>query len=120
MRKEPEPDPALDPFRGGVAVLQRNGEVAGHVATKVGTFWEPLSFSRRRHWSVWFVVVWADGHRHRHVEDYSPWTYVREMQSGTFSWEEDEAYRGDYTVEWLPNGARQEMLSTLGIGPDDF
>lgn len=120
MLRQPEPDPALDPFRGGVAVLRRDGQVAGHVATTVTTFWAPLSFSRRRQWWVWFIVVWADGHRELPDEDYPPWTVVREMQSGTFSWDQDDAYRGDYTVEWLPEEARQAMLSALNIGPDDF
>ena len=43
--KPPAPNPALDSFRGGVAVLRRDGEVARHVATKVLTFW-PL-FGKR-------------------------------------------------------------------------
>lgn len=120
MLEQPEPDPALDPFRDGVAVLRRDEEVAGYVATTVRTFWAPLSFSRRRHWWVWFIVVWADGHREMRDEDYAPWTVVREMQSGTFSWDQDDAHRGDYTVEWLPEEARQAVLSALNIGPDDF
>lgn len=41
--------------------MRRDGEVAGHVATQVGTFWAPLSFSRRRQWWVWFIVVWPMG-----------------------------------------------------------
>lgn len=120
MLNQPEPDPALDPFRGGVAVLRRDGEVAGHVATTVSTFWAPLSFSRRRHWWVWFIVVWADGDREMRDEDYAPWTVVREMRSGTFSWDQDDAHRGDYTVEWLPEEARQAALSALKIEQDDF
>ncbi len=35
MRKEPEPDPALDPFRGGVAVLRQGGELEGALVTNV-------------------------------------------------------------------------------------
>lgn len=31
----PAPNPALDSFRGGLAVLRRDGEVSGHVATTV-------------------------------------------------------------------------------------
>lgn len=120
MLKPPEADPALDAFRGGVAALRRDGEVAGHVATTVMTFWAPFSFSRRRQWWVWFIVVWANGDREMPDEDYPPWTVVREMQSGTFTWEQDDAHRVDYTVEWLPEEARQEALSALRIGPDDF
>ena len=120
MLKPAKPDPALDPFRGGVAVLRRDGELAGHVATQVGTFWAPFSFSRRRQWWVWFIVVWANGDREPLDEDYPPWTVVREMSSGTFSWEEDDAHRGEYTVEWLPEEARQKALVALGIRPEDF
>lgn len=91
MLRPPEPDPSLDVFRDGVAVLRREGQVAGHVATPVKTFWAPLGFSRRRQWWVWYIVVWADGAREQPGEDYPPWTAVREMQSGTFSWDEDGA-----------------------------
>ncbi|NJC15405.1 hypothetical protein F4558_005231 [Micromonospora profundi] len=55
-----------------VAVLRRGGEVAGHLATQVSTFWSPLSFSRRRQWHVWHIVVWTDGHREPSDEDYPP------------------------------------------------
>jgi hypothetical protein len=120
MLRPRKPDAALDPFRGGVAVLWGDGQVAGHVATSVSTFWAPLSFSRRRQWWVWFIVFWADGHREPSDEDYPPWTVVRDMQSGTFSCEQEDAYHGGYTVEWLPEKERQAMLSRLGIGPDDF
>lgn len=70
MLKPPKPDPALDPFRGGVAVLRRDGEVAGHVATEVKTFWSPFSFSRHRQWWVWFIVVWTNGDREPSAGDY--------------------------------------------------
>jgi hypothetical protein len=120
MLKPPEPDPDLDPFRGGVAVLRRDGDVAGHVATQVGTFWAPLSFSRRRQWWVWFIVVWANGDREPLGEDYPPWTVVGEMLSGTFCRGHDDAHGGSYTVDWLPEEARHETLSALGIRPEDF
>ena len=82
------------------------------------TFLTP--FSRRRQWWVWYIVVWANGERERPDEDYPPWTVVREMQSGTFSWDEDDEHRGDYTVEWLPEEARHEVLAALYIRPEDF
>jgi hypothetical protein len=66
------------------------------------------------------MVVRADGHREMRDEDYPPWTVVREMQSGTFSWDQDDAHRGQYSIEWLPEEARQAALSALDIGPDDF
>ena len=100
--------------------MRRDGEVAGHVATQVGTFWAPLSFSRRRQWWVWFIVVWADGDREPLDEDYPPWTVVGEMLSGTFSRGHDDAHGGSYTVDWLPEEARHETLSALGIRPEDF
>lgn len=116
----PSLTPSLDAFRGGVAALRRDGQVAGHIATSVRTFWAPLSFSRRRQWWVWFIVVWANGERESPEEDYPPWTMVREMRSGTFSWDEEDEHRGHYTVEWLPERARQEALAALHIPPEDF
>ena len=120
MLKPPTPDPTLDPFRGGVAVLKVDGHVAGHVATTVSTFWSPLSFSRQRQWWVWYIVVWSDGHREPSAEDYPPWGVVREIQSGTFSWDEDDARRGTYGGEWLAQAERERMLVELNIGPEDF
>jgi hypothetical protein len=118
--KPPKPDPALNPFRGGVAVLTRDGEVAGHVATNVKTFWAPFSFSLRRQWWVWYVVVWANGDRERSEEDYPPWSVVAEMQSGTFTWDADDVHHGHYAVGWLTNSERDAALVDLGIERDDF
>jgi len=118
--KAPKPDPSLDPFRGGVAVLRRDGQVAGHVVTTVLTFWAPLGFSLRRQWWVWYIVVWADSHRERPDEDYPPWTVVAEMQAGRFTWDTHDAHQGKYTVEWLPETEREAALADLGITPDDF
>lgn len=120
MLKPPQPDAALDPFRGGIAVLRRDGELAGHVATQVSTFWAPLSLSLRRQWWVWFIVVWADGDREPSAEDYPPWTVVGDMLSGRFVWEDDDAHHGEYAVEWLPEEDRQGTLERLGIRPEDF
>ena len=119
MLRPPKPDPALDPLRGGVAVLRRDGEVAGHVATKVTTFWA-FSFSLRRQWWVWYIVVWADGKRERAKEDYPPWSVVAEMQSGTFTWDPDDLHQGEFTVEWLPEREREAVLADIGIAHDDF
>ena len=69
---------------------------------------------------VWFIVVWADGDREPRFEDYPPWTTVREIQSGTFTWDEGEAHRGEYTAEWLTDDEREAVRSSLGIRPDDF
>lgn len=103
-----------------MAVLRRDGEVAGHVATVVKTFWAPLSFSRHRQWWVWFIVVWTNGDRETSAEDYPPWTVVREMLAGTFSWDEEDAHHGVYAVEWLPEEAALETRSRLRIEPENF
>ena len=120
MLRPPLPDPAVDPFRGGVAVLKREGSVAGHVATQVTTFWAPFSFTRRLQWQVWYVVVWAGGRRERSEEDYPPWTIVAEMQSGAFTWDEDDEHQGRYDVEWLQGSERDATLADLGITLEDF
>lgn len=120
MLKPPKPDPALDPFRGGVAVLRRDGEVAGHLATEVKTFWAPFSFSRHRQWWVWFIVVWTNGDREPSGEDYPPWTVVREMLAGAFSWDEEDVHQGDYAVEWLPQEVARKTRSRLKIEAEDF
>ena len=120
MLKSPKPDPALDPFRNGVAVLRRDGQVAGHVATTVGTFWGPFSLTLRLQWWVWYIVVWANGDRERSQEDYPPWIVVTEMQAGTFTWEENDIHRGQYTVEWLRESEREGALADLGIAQEDF
>ena len=39
--KAPAPDPSIDQSRQGVFVLRRDGEVVGHVASVVSTYWSP-------------------------------------------------------------------------------
>ena len=80
-----ERDPGLDAFDRGCLVLRRDGETVGHVATTLGTFWSPGRARTVQQW-VWLVVVWADGKKERAVEDYPPWTYVREIWDGKFIW----------------------------------
>jgi hypothetical protein len=118
--KPPKPDPRLDPFRDGIAVLRRDGKVAGHVAATIMTFWAPFSLSLRRKWWVWFIVVWANGDRERPEEDYPPWTVVTEILSGTFSWDLDDVHRGQYEVEWLSEIEREAVRADLRIAYDDF
>ena len=80
----------------------------------VTAYWGPF----RRHWWVWFVVVWANGDRERPFEDFEPWTAVREIQA--FSWDEGVSHRGEYTADWLPEDERRAVWSDLGLTPEDF
>lgn len=117
--KPPDPDPSIEPFRGGVGVLTRDGEFAGHVATSVSEFWSP-GRPRHRQWWVWLIVVWADRTRERSREDYPPWTYVAEMKDGYFAWEEGGARDGRYDFAWLPATEAQDQRERLGIKAEDF
>jgi hypothetical protein len=119
--KRPEPDPTLDPFDDGLAVLYRDGAVAGHIATSLGTFWSPFQpFSR--HWWVWAVVVWNDGTKERSEEDYAPWTFVADMTSGTYEWAgpTDDPRTGIYSIEWVPEEEARHVRDQLGIRREDF
>ncbi|MDO8144055.1 hypothetical protein [Isoptericola sp. 178] len=114
----PRRDPALEPFDHGTVVLRRDGEVAGHVATTLGTFWSParpLTIQQ----CVWFLVVWADGVKEPPFEDYAPWTAVEEIRAGTFAWE-DGPHRGTYAATWLPRAQGEARWAELGITLDDF
>ena len=85
MIKPPEPDPRIQRFENGAAVLRSKGQLAGYVLSTVGTFWSPFR-PLRRQWWIWFLVVWADGKRERPVEDYPPdWLTVDELERGQFS-----------------------------------
>ncbi|MBO0607561.1 hypothetical protein [Myceligenerans salitolerans] len=120
-RREPEPDPTLDPFRGGVAILRRDGEFQGHVASEVTHF-----FARpRNRWWVWFVIAWADGTKDRLIEDYPPWSYVTEMRQGLFDYAgsmlmTDKARIGVYEVEWVPASEAARVRAEAGIRLEDF
>lgn len=112
-------DPDLDVFDKGVAVLRQNGQVVGHVAAELSTMWSlsrPLTVQDQ----VWLMVLWSNGDRERHIEDYPPWTIVKEIQVGNLMWDEHDTHRGVYSVEWLPENERSAAWLTLGIAPDDF
>ena len=117
--RAPIPDPSVESFRGGVGVLTRDGQVAGHVATTLGEFWSPGS-PLRRQWWVWLIVDWVDGTRERPTEDYPPWTYVAEMKQGVFEWAGGGAYDGRYDFAWLSPDKAQSMRDQLDIKPEDF
>lgn len=110
----PPPEPTLDPFEDGLAVLRLHGQVAGHVATTLGAF--STLFSRQQQPWVWFIVVWADGTREHSEEDYRPWTFVREMQSGYFDGPDGVRYE----AEWLAEPERTHMWDALGLAHDQF
>ena len=112
-------DPDLDVFDKGVAVLRQNDQVVGHVATELSTMWSP-SRPLTVQDQVLLMVLWSNGDRKRHIEDYPPWTIVKEIQDGTLMWDEHDAHRGVYSVEWLPENERSTAWSTLGIAPGDF
>jgi hypothetical protein len=114
-----ERDVRLDVFDRGCLVLRRDGEIAGHVATTLGTFWSPgrpLTMQQ----CVWFVVVWADGEKEPAVEDYPPWTYVHEIREGRFDWPDGGPRSGEYGAEWLPWEEREAHWAALGVTLDDF
>lgn len=120
MLRDPEPDKSLDPFRGGVAVLTREGKVEGHVASMVGTFWSPSRLFTRQWW-VWFIVVWSDGDRESPFEDYPPdWLTVNDLKAGRFVWNDDQAHQGSYDAEWVPSDRREQVLREIGVPPQDF
>jgi hypothetical protein len=117
--RPPRPDPSLDPFRDGIAVLRRDGVVEGHVATTVGTFWSP-SRPLSRQWWVWFIVVWSDGDREPPFEDYPPWRTVQDMQRGYLEWAEGGQDQQRYDIEWLPETERERVRAELGLRAEDF
>lgn len=122
----PEPDfgPELERFHNGLAVLLRDGEPVGHVASSLGYF---TTRGGRQPW-VWLVVVWSDGTKEDSVEDYAPWTYVAEMRAGYFEWTDGfgrvrgrkHRYVGRYEIEWLPRDCALAERERLGVSLKDF
>lgn len=116
--REPEPDPDVERFRDGLVALHRDGVHAGYVATSLGTF--TTLFSRQGQWWVWFIVIFNDGTRHNKIEDYPPWTYVREMLDGHFDWQQSTEDNGPFSVEWLPPDEAKRLRDELNVKPEDF
>jgi hypothetical protein len=112
--KQPEPDPELVPFNDGLAALKQGGKVVGHIATSVDKFWSPFS-PLSLQWQIWSVIVWKDGTKERAIEDYAPWSYVKEMKNGKFSW--NDAF---YEIEWLPLDKAKRVYKELNIQAEDF
>jgi hypothetical protein len=114
-----EHDVRLDAFDRGCLVLRRDGEIAGHVATSLSTFWSPGRPLTLQQW-VRFVVVWADGEKEPSFEDYPPWTTVTEICNGVFVWDVRGSHSDEYTAEWLPDEEREARWAALGLTLDDF
>ena len=119
IRLRRERDPALEAFDRGCVALRREGQVVGHVATTLSSFWSPGRPHTMQQW-VWLVVVWADGDEERAEEDYPPWSYVREIQDGSFEWPYPGPRGGPYEAVWLPEEERAAKWTELGVTLDDF
>jgi hypothetical protein len=73
-------DPLLRAYDRAVGTLSVDGELVGHLASRV----LEMRFPSRQPW-VWFVIVWTDGRREFKFEDYGPgWYIVRELDAGYF------------------------------------
>jgi hypothetical protein len=124
-RREPRPEPdfgpEMEPFRDGLAVLLRDGEPVGHVATTLGHFRTPFAPRTPKPW-VWLVVRWSDGTKEIAQEDYPPWTYVSEMRAGHIEWvgSADRRRDGWYEIAWVPREQAAQERERLGIGLADF
>lgn len=97
-------------------MLTNDGEVVGHLASIVETFWglgRPLGLQER----VWILITWSDGRRERIEEDYPPWTSVTEIRDGWVSWKTDGS-EGHYEVIWLDEPERSRLWPEVGIVGD--
>ena len=104
-------DPSLDFLRDAAGLLLADGTVAGTLVTWVAPFWG-LAHPFRLQERVWLSIEWADGQIDREVEDYEPWVFVNDLQSGHFVWSDDE-HAGRYSVGWLDDEDRREALKRL-------
>jgi hypothetical protein len=116
--KDPHPEPRVDPFRGGVATLNHNGTLHGHLFSTVEWLWTPFS-PLRKQWWVWYIVVWSDGTRDDPQEDYQPWIVVDEIDRGRYE-VEDDPHAGIYDVAWLPATDASRLRKEYGITDDSF
>ncbi len=114
-------DHGLQQFDRGIAVLLREGQVVGHVATVVDYFRTTLEAEVREPW-VWLLVRWDDGTTDPVTEDYAPWRYVTEMQRDRLTWDGPDAGRpGVYELVWAADAAEAAAeWERLGISRDDF
>ncbi|WP_286929662.1 hypothetical protein [Aeromicrobium sp. UBA7512] len=106
--------PDLAVFDGGLAVLSRDGEFAGHVASEVWSFVTPFAPRTKQPW-VWFVIVWQSGEKETKIEEYPPWTYVAEMLDGFIELDGDR-----YGIDWVAAELVPSERERIGIRPEDF
>jgi hypothetical protein len=98
-------DPLLRAYDRAVGTLSVDGDLVGHLASRV----IEMRFPSRQPW-VWFVIVWTDGRREFKFEDYGPgWYTVRELDAGLF-----EHHGPSVTVEKRFLGLR---LQSIKLGP---
>jgi hypothetical protein len=115
VRSKRQIEPRLEPFRARLVELRREGEVVGHIATRVRSFWSPFSF--RRNECVWFTIIWADGRRENPFEDYAPpWPTIEQLEHGRFIWDRG-AHQGEYDAEMLDTDRALVVWRALGITP---
>lgn len=117
MQGTSQAEPALEKYRDAVASLHLNGTHAGYLATKVEGM--RTGFLLRRQARVWFLLTHVDGSRDLDAiqEDYSPWTYVSELQNDRITWASAE---GDveYQVRWLTGAERRDAWDRYGIAEE--
>ena len=117
MPRRNRPDSSLDLFRLGVASLALDGDVRGHLASTVETFWglgRPFRLQER----VWLLLTWSSGARERIIEDHPPWTTVGEVKRGEFVWHSPQGEPVNYSVKWLRGTHRDQAWEKYGINDD--
>lgn len=113
-----EHDPDLDIFDRGVWMVRQGDRHVGHVLSTLGHFRSILRPRTRQDW-IWALVIWSDGSRERPMEDYPPWTFVRELLDGFLTW--DTGIRaGTYEVDLLPAEDREAVWASLGVSASLF
>jgi hypothetical protein len=95
----------------GAAELWRNGQLAGHVTTRLEEGWgagRPLGAQT----FVWLLVTLDDGVRYV-IEDYPPYATVPDALAGHLT--PENAAESAYDVRWLEGPARERVWRELGI-----
>jgi hypothetical protein len=125
--------PDLSPFDRAVGALSLDGQVVGHLASRV----LEMRFPSRGPW-VWFVVVWLDGSRETKFEDFGPgWFWISELAEGRFDYHAASVVRRGrflgrrcststpgaptrFDFAWLEPGTAAQRWLELGLVDTDF